>query len=80
MIIRLLFATVVVAIAVLVTPEMLKPGVNSADFIVMAAPLALVAIFAYRRPEPPAGDSAPPNRCGDPNAAHPAGSPSSDAL
>lgn len=49
MILRILAAISVVALAVLITPEMLKPGINSADILVMFAPIAVVAIFAVRR-------------------------------
>lgn len=75
MIIRVVLAVAIVAAAVLVTPEMLKPGVNSADLIVIAAPFLLVLIFAARRPQTPAGDLASPSASAAPTAESPAGSP-----
>lgn len=51
MILRILLAVVVIALAILVTPEMLKPGVNSADLIVVFAPITVAAIFIVRRPQ-----------------------------
>ncbi|MDD7930116.1 hypothetical protein [Microbacterium thalli] len=75
MITRVVLAAAVVLLAVLVTPEMLEPVVNSADFIVALAPLAVVAIFAARRPQTPAGDLASPSASASPNAESPAGSP-----
>lgn len=75
MIVRVALAVLVVAAAVLVTPEMLKPPVNSADFIVALAPVALVVIFAARRSQTPAGDLASPSASATPNAESPAGSP-----
>ncbi len=61
MILRVFLAVAVIASAILVTPEMLEPGVNSADLIVIAAPFLLVLIFAARRSQTPAGDSASPS-------------------
>ena len=61
---RVFLAAAVVSLAVLVTPEMLIPGVNTADFIVMLAPLALVVIFATPSKTPAGGvspDSTSPN-------------------
>ncbi len=75
MIIRVALAVLVVTIAVLVTPEMLKPRFNSADLIVIAAPYLLVLTFAARRSQTPAGDLASPNASATPTAESPAGSP-----
>lgn len=75
MIFRVVLAAAVIALAILVTPEMLVPGVNAADFIVMLAPITLVAIFMARRPQTPAGDLASPSASATPTAESPAGSP-----
>lgn len=48
--IRFALAAVVVGIAVMVAPEAQAPAFNSADLIVVAAPFALVAVFAWPRP------------------------------
>lgn len=74
MITRVALAVALIAVAILVTPEMLKPVLNSADFIVALAPLAVVAIFAARRPQTPAGDLASPSASATPSAESPAGS------
>lgn len=74
MILRIALAVAVLTLAIAVTPEMLKPVLNSADFIVAFAPFALVAIFAARRPQTPAGDLTSPSASASPIAESPAGS------
>ncbi|MBN9210527.1 MAG: hypothetical protein BGO45_04710 [Microbacterium sp. 71-36] len=58
---RFLAAATVVIVAVLLVPAALVPGVNSADLMVIAAPLVLVWICApHARYEPPAGGPTAP--------------------
>lgn len=58
--IRAMVATCIVVVAVLCTPAALVPVVNSADFIVAAAPIALVATLWPRRTKTPVGDAPAP--------------------
>ena len=47
--VRFLLATAVVLLAVLCAPYSLSPGINGADLVVWAAPVALVGIVARPR-------------------------------
>lgn len=67
---RLLAATVVVIVALLVAPSAIAPGFNGADLIVVLAPFALLRICLPRaRPETPAGGATAP--IGAPHASEP---------
>jgi hypothetical protein len=58
-VLRVLAAAVVVGLTLLVAPAAIAPGVNGADLIVLAAPIALLLICAPRSPDLPAGGSTP---------------------
>jgi hypothetical protein len=77
--VRFLLVATVVIVAAFCTPAAIAPGLNSADAIVFAAPLALVVIVARpRRLKTPAG-GATSQGVRFPRAASPAGSLTSDA-
>ncbi len=59
--IRAMVATCIIVVAVICTPAALVPVINSADFVVAAAPVALVAVLWPRRPKPPARASDSPS-------------------
>lgn len=82
---RFLVCAAIVIVAVLCTPAMLVPGFNSADAIVISAPLVLVVVGLWpRRSSSPAGDATSPIVSASPSAASPAGSlepmPASSAV
>lgn len=74
---RYAFAALVVFVAILCAPAALVPGFNSADAIVVLAPLALVAVFAHKQP---AGDEASPLPSTVPPVESPAGISSERGL
>ena len=47
--IRFIFITAIVLVAIICTPAALAPGVNSADLIVALAPFAVVVVVALTR-------------------------------
>lgn len=65
-------ASLIVFLAIVLTPAMLLPGLNSADILVILAPFALVAVFARKLP---AGDEASPLPSTTPQVESPAGLP-----
>lgn len=51
--VRAIGPVLIVAVAVVCAPAAQAPGINSADLICAAAPLALVAVLFRRRPQTP---------------------------
>jgi hypothetical protein len=78
-VVRWLVVVCTAVVTALVIPEVVEPGFNSADVIVLVAPFVFLAALWQRGDQTPAGDAATPLVSAFPHAASPAGSTSEES-